>query len=81
VTATQAAAELRVTPATLYAYVSRGLLHSEPVAPEVRVCPFCGSSQILSVCGSPEVAVKRVEGRPCYPDASAFGLCSLARVR
>ena len=35
-TATQAAAELRVTPATLYAYVSRGLLHSEPVAGRPR---------------------------------------------
>jgi len=35
-TAAQAAAELRVTPATLYAYVSRGLLHSEPVAGRSR---------------------------------------------
>ncbi len=35
-TAAQAAAELRVTAATLYAYVSRGLLRSEPVAGRTR---------------------------------------------
>jgi len=35
-TAQEAAAELGVSPATLYAYVSRGLIHSEPVADNSR---------------------------------------------
>lgn len=36
-TARQAAAALGVSPATLYSYVSRGMLHSEPVAGKPRV--------------------------------------------
>src|SRR5579862_7678208 len=35
-TAAEAAAELSISPATLYAYVSRGLIRSEPVGDGAR---------------------------------------------
>ena len=38
-TAKEAAAELNVNRATLYAYVSRGLIRSEP-SENARQCPF-----------------------------------------
>ena len=36
-TAGQAATALGISPATLYSYVSRGILHSEPVVKKSRV--------------------------------------------
>jgi len=75
-TACEAAAALGVSPATLYSYVSRGMLHSEPVAGKPRLRCYLKEDVLRLVdrkefrCNPAKAAAKGLHwGSPVLPSA------------